>query len=31
MDIEQRSFDDDFFAFRQTIKELERRIAALLA
>ena len=31
MDIEQRAFDDDFFAFRQTIKELERRIAALLA
>lgn len=31
MDIEERSFDDDFFKFRQTIKELERRLAALLA
>jgi dynein heavy chain len=31
MDIEERAFDDDFFKFRQTIKELERRLAALLA
>ncbi len=31
MDIEQRSFDDDLLALRQTIKEPERRIAALLA
>jgi len=31
MDIEQRAFDDDFFVFRQTIKELERRLAALLS
>lgn len=30
MDIEQRGFDDDFFAFRQSIKELERRLAAVL-
>lgn len=30
MDIEQRSFDDDFFKFRQRIKELERRLASIL-
>lgn len=31
IDIECREFEDDFFSFRQTIKELERRLAALLA
>jgi len=31
MDIEQRAFEDDFYVFRQTIKELERRLAALLS
>lgn len=30
MDIEQRGFDDDFFKFRQRIKELERRLASVL-
>mmetsp|Transcript_20734 Transcript_20734/g.31854 ORF Transcript_20734/g.31854 Transcript_20734/m.31854 type:complete len:291 (+) Transcript_20734:897-1769(+) len=30
MDIEQRQFDDDFFKFRQRIKELERRLASIL-
>ena len=30
MDIAIRSFDDDFYAFRQRIKELERRLAAVL-
>jgi dynein heavy chain len=30
MDIERREFDDDFFKFRQRIKELERRIASIL-
>jgi dynein heavy chain, axonemal len=31
MDIDQKRFEDDFYAFRHTIKELERRIAALLS
>jgi dynein heavy chain len=30
MDIEKRSFDDDFYTFRQRIKELERRLASVL-
>ncbi len=30
MDIEKREFDDDFFKFRQRIKELERRLASVL-
>jgi dynein heavy chain len=30
MDIEKRQFDDDFYKFRQRIKELERRIASIL-
>lgn len=30
LDIEQRQFDDDFFKFRQRVKELERRLAAVL-
>jgi dynein heavy chain len=30
MDIEKRSFDDDFYKFRQRIKELERRLASIL-
>jgi len=30
MDIEMREFDDDFYKFRQRIKELERRIASIL-
>jgi dynein heavy chain len=30
MDIEQRQFDDDFYKFRQRIKELERRLASIL-
>lgn len=30
MDIEKREFDDDFYQFRQRIKELERRIASIL-
>jgi dynein heavy chain len=30
MDIEKRNFDDDFFKFRQSIKELERRLASIL-
>jgi dynein heavy chain len=30
MDIEKREFDDDFYKFRQRIKELERRIASIL-
>jgi dynein heavy chain len=30
MDIEQRAFDDDFYKFRQSIKELERRLASVL-
>jgi dynein heavy chain len=30
MDIEQRAFDDDFYTFRQRIKELERRLASIL-
>jgi dynein heavy chain len=29
-DIEKREFDDDFFKFRQRVKELERRLAAVL-
>jgi dynein heavy chain len=31
MDIENRAFDDDFFKFRQRIKELERRLASVLS
>ena len=31
MDIERREFDDDFFKFRQRIKELERRLASVLS
>ena len=31
MDIEKREFDDDFFKFRQRIKELERRLASVLS
>lgn len=31
MDIEKRQFDDDFYKFRQRVKELERRIASILA
>lgn len=27
MDIEKRQFDDDFYKFRNRIKELERRMA----
>jgi dynein heavy chain len=30
MDIEKKEFDDDFYKFRQRIKELERRIASIL-
>jgi dynein heavy chain len=30
LDIEKREFDDDFFSFRQRVKELERRLAAVL-
>jgi len=30
MDIEKRQFDDDFFKFRQRIKELERRLSSVL-
>ena len=30
MDIERREFDDDFFEFRQSIKELDRRVSAVL-
>lgn len=30
MDIEKRSFDDDFYKFRCRIKELERRLASIL-
>lgn len=30
MNIEMRAFDDDFYQFRQKIKELERRIASVL-
>ena len=30
MDIENRAFDDDFYKFRQRIKELERRLASIL-
>lgn len=30
MDIEKHEFDDDFFQFRQSIKELERRLAAVI-
>jgi len=30
LDIEQRQFDDDFFSFRQRVKELERRLASIL-
>jgi len=30
MDIEKRQFDDDFYKFRQRIKELERRLASIL-
>lgn len=31
MDIEKRQFDDDFFKFRQKVKELERRLASVLS
>ena len=31
MDIEKREFDDDFFKFRTRIRELERRLAAVLS
>ena len=31
MNIEEKDFDNDFFAFRTSIKELERRLAVLLA
>jgi len=30
LDIDKREFDDDFFKFRQRVKELERRLAAVL-
>ena len=30
MNIERREFDDDFFNFRKSIKELERRLASVL-
>lgn len=30
MDIQERMFDDDFYNFRQKIKELERRLASIL-
>jgi dynein heavy chain len=30
MDIERREFEDDFYKFRQKIKELERRLASIL-
>jgi hypothetical protein len=30
MDIDVREFDDEFFKFRQSIKELERRLASVL-
>lgn len=30
MDITQKSFDNDFMAFRQKIKELERRLASVI-
>jgi dynein heavy chain len=30
LDIEKREFEDDFFKFRQRVKELERRLAAVL-
>ena len=30
LDIEQREFDDDFYRFRSSIKELDRRVSAVL-
>lgn len=30
MNIENKSFDDDFFKFRNKIKELERRLASVI-
>jgi dynein heavy chain len=30
MNIENRAFDDDYYKFRQRIKELERRLASIL-
>jgi len=30
MNIEKREFDDDFFNFRKSIRELERRLASVL-
>lgn len=30
LDIEQKEFDDDFFVFRQRVKEQERRLSAIL-
>ena len=30
MDIEKKQFEDDFFKFRQRIKELERRLSSVL-
>ncbi len=30
MDIDEKSFDDDFYKFRSKIKELERRLASVI-
>lgn len=30
MEVERKAFDDDFYAFRNKIKELERRLGAVL-
>jgi dynein heavy chain len=30
MDINEKSFDDDFYEFRSKIKELERRLASVI-
>ena len=30
MDIEQKSFEEDFFKFRNKMKELERRLASII-
>ena len=31
MDVDAKSFDDDFYEFRVRIKELERRLASVLS
>jgi len=30
MDINEKNFDDDFYEFRNKIKELERRLASVI-